>query len=69
MIESDENNSSLRKTNNTNTQNAEYSRFANDTIQSDEEQDDSCSCNKWQCVLGISSVAIGLGGFILAMLL
>ena len=69
MIENDENNSSLRKINNTHTQNAEYSGVANDAIQSDKEQDGSCSCNKWQCVLGISSVVIGLGGFILAILL
>ena len=66
MNKNDENSSNLRKPN---TQNAEYSGFENGSIASDEDRDGSCSCNKWQCILGISSVAIGLGGFILAMLL
>ena len=66
MNENEENNSNLRKLN---TPNAEYWEFENDSITSDDDRDDSCSCNKWQCILGISSVAIGLGGFILAMLL
>ena len=30
---------------------------------------DSCSCNKKQCILGISSISIGIGGFLLASLL
>ena len=30
---------------------------------------DSCSCNKKQCMLGIASVTIGIGGFLLASLL
>lgn len=30
---------------------------------------DSCSCNKKQCMLGIASIAIGVGGFLLASLL
>lgn len=31
--------------------------------------DEDCSCNKKQCMLGIASIAIGLGGFALALLL
>ena len=30
--------------------------------------DKSCSCKK-QCILGIASIAIGIGGFLLAWLL
>ncbi len=30
---------------------------------------DSCSCNKKQCMLGIASITIGVGGFLLASLL
>ena len=31
--------------------------------------EENCSCSKNQCMLGIASVAIGLGGFVLALLL
>ena len=37
------------------------------SLQNNEEE--NCSCNKKQCLLGITSVAIGLGGFALALLL
>ena len=66
MNQKEENNSNLRQPN---TQNAEHSGIENASITYDDDRDGSCSCNKWQCILGISSVAIGLGGFILAMFL
>ncbi|WP_420545407.1 hypothetical protein [Nitrosopumilus sp.] len=34
-----------------------------------EEKDDNCVCDKKQCLLGIGSIAIGLGGLVLALLL
>ena len=33
------------------------------------ENKNSCSCDKNQCMLGIASIAIGVGGFVLASLL
>ena len=33
------------------------------------ENMNSCSCEKKQCMLGIASIAIGVGGFVLASLL
>ena len=35
-------------------------------LDGDEEK---CSCEKKQCMLGIASIAIGVGGFVLASLL
>ena len=34
-----------------------------------EKNDDSCFCDKKQCLLGIGSITIGLGGLVLALLL
>ena len=34
-----------------------------------EEKNDGCFCDKKQCLLGIASIAIGLGGLMLALLL
>ena len=34
-----------------------------------EENTDNCFCDKKQCILGIGSIAIGLGGLFLALLL
>lgn len=37
--------------------------------QSEIKDDGDCSCNKKQCALGIASIAIGIGGFLLALAL
>ena len=34
-----------------------------------DENTGKCTCEKKQCMLGIASVAIGIGGFVLASLL
>ena len=34
-----------------------------------DENAGKCTCEKKQCMLGIASVAIGIGGFVLASLL
>jgi len=34
-----------------------------------DENEEKCTCEKKQCVLGIASIAIGVGGFALAFLL
>ena len=39
------------------------------TVSPEETNEDDCSCNKKQCLLGISSIAIGVGGLVIAMLL
>ena len=42
----------------------------NDTSQTTRDMDDGkCLCDKKQCMLGIASIAIGVGGFALASLL
>ena len=41
--------------------------LSSSSLQNNEEE--NCSCNKKQCLLGIASIAIGLGGFTLALLL
>ena len=33
------------------------------------QSEENCFCDKKQCMLGITSIAIGIGGFALAMLL
>ena len=40
-----------------------------DTSQILDENKEECTCEKKQCMLGIASVAIGIGGFALALLL
>ncbi len=40
--------------------------FNDDVKQSDAE---SCGCEKTTCAIGIASIAIGIGGFVLASLL
>ena len=35
--------------------------------QSEIKEDEGCSCNKKQCALGIASIVIGIGGFLLAL--
>ena len=37
--------------------------------QSEIREDEGCPCDKKQCVLGIASIAIGIGGFLLALAL
>ena len=34
-----------------------------------DENEEKCFCDKKQCVLGITSIVIGVGGFVLASLL
>ena len=34
-----------------------------------DESEEKCFCDKKQCMLGIASIAIGIGGFALASLL
>ena len=34
-----------------------------------DEGEETCTCEKKQCMLGIASIAIGVGGFALAFLL
>ncbi len=34
-----------------------------------DEGEEKCACEKKQCMLGIASIAIGIGGFALAFLL
>ncbi len=34
-----------------------------------DENEEKCICEKKQCILGIASIAIGVGGFVLAFLL
>ena len=34
-----------------------------------EKTDENCFCDKKQCLLGIASIAIGLGGLTLALIL
>ena len=34
-----------------------------------EEKNNDCFCDKKQCLLGIGSIAIGVGGLLLALLL
>ena len=34
-----------------------------------DENEENCTCEKKQCMLGIASIAIGIGGFALASLL
>lgn len=34
-----------------------------------DESEENCSCNKKQCMIGIASIAIGIGGFVIASLL
>jgi len=34
-----------------------------------DENEEKCTCEKKQCLLGIASIAIGVGGFVLAFLL
>ena len=34
-----------------------------------DEDDEKCFCEKKQCMIGLASVAIGIGGFMLASLL
>ena len=34
-----------------------------------DENEEKCTCEKKQCMLGIASIAIGVGGFALASLL
>jgi len=34
-----------------------------------DENEEKCTCEKKQCMLGIASIAIGLGGLALALLL
>ena len=41
----------------------------NDVTQTIDENNESCFCEKKQCMLGIASIAIGIGGFVLASLL
>ena len=36
---------------------------------SQNENEENCFCDKKQCVLWISSIAIGIGGLVLALLL
>lgn len=44
--------------------------ITNDTSQTMLDADESkCLCDKKQCILGIASIAIGVGGFALASLL
>ena len=38
-------------------------------ISPEQINEDDCSCNKKQCMLAITSIAIGLGGLAIAMLL
>lgn len=33
------------------------------------EDVDDCFCEKKQCMIGIASIAIGIGGFVIALLL
>ncbi|MGY5148040.1 MAG: hypothetical protein ACW9W4_08585 [Candidatus Nitrosopumilus sp. bin_7KS] len=44
----------------------EQNTFRDDTEQSDAKP---CGCEKTTCAIGIASVAIGIGGFVLASLL
>lgn len=42
----------------------------NDVAQTNlDENEEKCSCEKKQCMLGIASIVIGIGGFALASLL
>ena len=41
----------------------------NDTSQIIDDDEGKCTCEKKQCMLGIASIAIGVGGFALASLL
>ncbi|MCA9828135.1 MAG: hypothetical protein KC444_07085 [Nitrosopumilus sp.] len=41
----------------------------NDAKQTLEENEESCLCEKKQCMLGIASIAIGIGGFVISSLL
>jgi len=41
----------------------------NDVTQTVDENEEKCTCEKKQCMLGIASIAIGIGGFVLASLL
>ena len=34
-----------------------------------DEKEENCFCEKKQCMLGVASIAIGIGGFVLASLL
>lgn len=34
-----------------------------------EENNDGCFCAKKQCMIGIASVAIGVGGFVVSLLI
>ena len=34
-----------------------------------DESEESCSCDKKQCMIGIASIVIGVGGFAIAFLL
>ena len=42
---------------------------ANDSQQILDENAEKCACEKKQCMLGIASITIGIGGFVLALLL
>ena len=43
---------------------------ANDVSQKTlDEETEKCTCEKKQCMLGIASIAVGIGGFVLASLL
>ncbi len=39
------------------------------TLNANDTDDGTCACDKKQCMLGIASIAIGIGGFVLASLL
>ena len=35
----------------------------------EEKDNEGCFCEKKQCMVGIASIAIGIGGFVIALLL
>ena len=41
----------------------------NEVSQISDENEEKYTCEKKQCMLGIASIAIGVGGFVLALLL
>ena len=41
----------------------------NDISKIPDEDEGKCTCEKKQCMLGIASIAIGVGGFVLASML
>jgi len=41
----------------------------NDASQFLDENEEKCTCEKKQCMIGIASIAIGIGGFALSLLL